>query len=1031
MQSGFRPDVTQRLNHAIEHARHLLPAQGPIGTFIHHNTLHAFQHLPFHDAIRAASDMFGARGYLDETRYRKALATGRITGADLDAVLAKRARSVPDRRIGRATLRDIERLILTHGIHSESARGLRWIIDEREVTRTLRPDLPIETKEHLISRTTEWMIRASDDRHTHPAELLGPEWRSSDLASEIVCDPERTTARALWSACRVAASRSPRRGAGPKHDLLARVGRDRTHRDLVVALGAPDPAQAVNDVLIPFLASYLDEGIARWPMPGRERGLLACFCDYESAFPSVFAPWRRRALERLRAASKEGRESPRMDAAHVVISALHELDVHEEHWDAYLTRVLLELPGWNGMVARLESHPDDRGPNAPPASLLELAAIRLALEVEALRESALAIGHRGPCSTLPSTLRAVLSRSSEHDQNLPWRLFQLCQLLGIAAPDLLAAPESEALASNLVGALDSFEGMTLLETFHDAYEHHHQREQLAAISDNIRSPAYPEPTSARFQVAFCIDDREEAIRRHFEELDPRHITLAVAGFYGVAMRFRAIDDLRAQALCPAVISPNHVIEEQPHPDHASWAEKRSRLRARLATLQHTMAHSSHSLARGAMLTPVLGLVLAFPLSLRMLFPRAAASIANVFTRRLLPPPRSRLAVTRHHEAAHDGAALIPGFTLEECATIVRTTLESMGLVKGFAPLVVVLGHGATSANNPHFSAYNCGACGGQNGGPNARAFAAMANDRAVRSLLREAGFDLPETTHFIGGVHDTTSEDITLFDLDLVPPSLASELVALESAFKEARARSAHERCRRFEHAPARLDSARALAHVEERAVDLAQARPELGHATNAVCVVGRRALTRGLFLDRRALLVSYDPAIDPDGAILARVLAAAIPVCAGINLEYFFSTVDDEVWGSGSKLPHNLASLLGVMEGSTGDLRTGLPRQMIEVHEPVRLLSLIEASPERLLEILEANRGIGELVRNSWIRLVSVDGVTGAMSIFGPNGFEPFDLGEASLPRVEESLEWYAGKSDFIAPARIEPKATGSREAA
>ncbi len=978
MQSGIRPDSNGRLNHAIEHARHLLPAQGPIGTFIHHNTLHAFQHLPFHEAVRVASDMFDARGYLEEARYREALETGRITSEDLDVALARRARFVPDHEVGPTTLRKIERLVLEHGIDSESTEGLRWIIEEREVTHTLRSDLPRETRERLVSRTTE---------------------RRGER------DPERAAAHALWSACQTLVDRSSRRKTGSKHALLERVGRDRTHRDWVVALGAPDPAQAVHDVLIPFLASYLDEGVARWPMPGRERGLIACFCDHVSTMPSALSPWQRRALERLRAG----------DAHAISIAVLDELDVHVEHWDSYLTRVLLELPGWNGMIAWLESHPHDREPNASPASLLEVTAIRLALEIEALRESAITIGHRGALSTLTAVRGAVLSQGDDDEDDI-WRLFQLCQLAGIAGPDLLTAPSSQTLVTSLIGALDSFDRAARLETFHEAFEHHHLREQLAAIADNIRRPAYPEPPSARFQVAFCIDDREESIRRHFEELDPRHVTLAVAGFYGVAAKFRSIDDLRAQALCPAVIHPDHVIEEHPYPDHAPWAEKRGRLRARLAAWRHTMIHGSHSLARGAVLTPVLGFTWTLPLALRMLFPRATADIANAFAKRFLPPPRSRLV----HE-----------FTPDECAAMVRSTLESIGLVRGFAPLVVMLGHGATSANNPHFSAYNCGACGGQNGGPNARAFAAMANDRAVRDLLRKTGIEIPETTHFIGGVHDTTSEDITLFDLDLVPPSFASELAALESAFVEARARSAHERCRRFAHAPSRLDAVRALAHVEERAVDLAQARPELGHATNAVCVVGRRALTRGLFLDRRALLASYDPSIDANGAILAQVLAAAVPVCAGINLEYFFSTVDDEVWGSGSKLPHNLASLLGVMEGSSGDLRTGLPRQMIEVHEPVRLLTLIEASPARLLEILDANRDLAELARNSWIRLVSVDGATGAMSIFGPNGFEPFDPGEASLPRFEESLEWYAGKNGFLAPVRISPQGNEHRKAA
>ena len=226
-----------------------------------------------------------------------------------------------------------------------------------------------------------------------------------------------------------------------------------------------------------------------------------------------------------------------------------------------------------------------------------------------------------------------------------------------------------------------------------------------------------------------------------------------------------------------------------------------------------------------------------------------------------------------------------------------------------------------------------------------------------------------------------------------------------------------------------------ALAHVEERAVDLSQARPELGHVCNAVCVVGRRARTRGLFLDRRAFLQSYDPAVDPDGAILERVLAAVVPVGAGISLEYYFSTVDDERWGCGTKLPHNLASLLGVMEGSGGDLRTGLPRQMIEIHEPLRLLCIVEATPERLLEIAGRRREVGELVGNRWVRLVSMHPETGALSVYGDDGFVPYRGDGTSLPVVARSVDWYGDKHGFVPPARVSPWPTASsrpaREAA
>jgi uncharacterized protein len=296
----------------------------------------------------------------------------------------------------------------------------------------------------------------------------------------------------------------------------------------------------------------------------------------------------------------------------------------------------------------------------------------------------------------------------------------------------------------------------------------------------------------------------------------------------------------------------------------------------------------------------------------------------------------------------------------------------------------------------------------------------MANDPAVRELLRARGIDIPDSTWFVGGMTNTTTDSVTFYDAHHVPASHTGEMKALVAAMDEARKRHAHERCRRFESAPKGTSTDRALAHVEARAQDLAQARPELGHVTNAVCVIGRRTLTRGLFLDRRAFLISYDPDTDPAGAILERILLAAGPVGAGINLEYYFSCVDNARYGCGTKLPHNLSSLLGVMEGSLSDLRTGLPRQMIEIHEPVRLLMVLETSPATAAGICERQPIIRELVVNGWVQLTCVDPGTGEISRFTPAGFEPFVAPRDPLPAVHHSVDWYAGKSGFVAPALI-----------
>jgi len=182
------------------------------------------------------------------------------------------------------------------------------------------------------------------------------------------------------------------------------------------------------------------------------------------------------------------------------------------------------------------------------------------------------------------------------------------------------------------------------------------------------------------------------------------------------------------------------------------------------------------------------------------------------------------------------------------------------------------------------------------------------------------------------------------------------------------------------------------------------------------LCVVGRRDWSRGLFLDRRAFLTSYDSTQDDeDCSILLRILSAAIPVCAGINLEYYFSCVDFKNYGSGSKLPHNIVSLLGVMEGTSSDLRTGLYQQMVEIHEPLRILFLIETTPEAMLSIMERNAGIARLCRGGWSHLAVINPETGQVQVFRDNKFEPFHPSNHELPRVSSSRECYEGKRDHL----------------
>jgi len=242
-----------------------------------------------------------------------------------------------------------------------------------------------------------------------------------------------------------------------------------------------------------------------------------------------------------------------------------------------------------------------------------------------------------------------------------------------------------------------------------------------------------------------------------------------------------------------------------------------------------------------------------------------------------------------------------------------------------------------------------------------------------------------------------------------------------QQELRHAQHMSAHERCRRLASAPRRPSPQEALKHIEERAIDFSQARPELGHATNAAAVVGRRSLTQGAFFDRRVFLISYDPTQDPEGNTLEGILLAVGPVGAGINLEYYFSTVNNDRFGCGSKVPHNVTGFFAVMEGASSDLRTGLPQQMIEIHEAMRLQLVVEAKTRVLEAIYHRQESLRELIAGGWLHLSALDPESGEISIFTPGtGFVSWQAVPDALPTYANSPACYGEQTLPVAPALI-----------
>jgi hypothetical protein len=333
-----------------------------------------------------------------------------------------------------------------------------------------------------------------------------------------------------------------------------------------------------------------------------------------------------------------------------------------------------------------------------------------------------------------------------------------------------------------------------------------------------------------------------------------------------------------------------------------------------------------------------------------------------------------------------------GFTLDEQILTVDTALRMMGLTRNFARLVLFCAHGSTTDNNPYESALDCGACGGNEGKPNARVLAMMANNTKVRERLIKMGIEIPSDTHFIAGQIDTTTDEVHLFDLEDAPPTHRADLARLQEDLKEAAALTSQERCGRFPDLRQPLEGNKARALVRRRSADWSQIRPEWGLSGNAVFIVGRREMTKGLDLQGRAFLHSYDHREDPSGRLLEVLLTGPQVVAQWINMEHYFSAVDNEVYGSGSKIYHNVVGRVGIMSGPWSDLRLGLARQTVlngdvPYHEPMRLLTIVEAPRERIEKLIARHELLQHYYRNEWVHLVAFDPGDGLWYRYRPKG--------------------------------------------
>lgn len=654
------------------------------------------------------------------------------------------------------------------------------------------------------------------------------------------------------------------------------------------------------------------------------------------------------------------------DSACTIEHLLSILVREEKYFETYLYDQQFLHRGWSGIVATIEDRPETLY-YPKSISLRDFIHLELLLEIDAL----------------------------DHALGEEW------QPLGL---------KTNIDPVDIFTDVKPNEVQEVLKIWQDAFEWSYYDMVLGGMQAvTKRGPLQSSQAPKSFQTIFCIDEREYSLRTYIESVDPSCETLGAPGFFGVEFYFRPAFAKFHEKLCPAPVTPRYLIKEV----EKEVKHKRPK--------EIIYSKNSHTFLRGFVSSYYLGLASFGKLFANLLRPTMSPAIADAFSH-MDPKGELTILYSGERDEIHD---LQIGFTVEEMALRVEKILRGIGLTHNFAPLVYLLGHGSSSANNPHHGAHDCGACSGRPGAVNARVFSSMANYAPVRTLLEERGISIPGDTQFLGGLHDTASDEIAFYDEEILSEKNRREHEKNKILFERALDLNAKERSRRFMSINTKNSLKQIRKDIKRRSVSYFEPRPELGHGTNAICVVGNRELTKGLFLDRRAFLNSYDYKSDPEGKILAGVIAPLPVVCGGINLEYYFSRMDNSKLGAGTKLPHNVMGLVGVSNSSDGDLRSGLPLQMIEVHDPVRLLMIVEQDPKVVLSVISATPALYEWFINEWVHLLVYDPYTTSFFRFNNGAFVPYIPLSGEVGAVEDiskTIESVRGmESNYILDATKE----------
>ena len=476
-------------------------------------------------------------------------------------------------------------------------------------------------------------------------------------------------------------------------------------------------------------------------------------------------------------------------------------------------------------------------------------------------------------------------------------------------------------------------------------------------------------TFPEVQVVFCIDVRSEPFRRHLESLG-NYETFGFAGFFGLPIRLHDYNSGKITDSCPVLLKPRYDIQDRPNKKHSCSEKQHEQGKKVVNGLTDMYQQLKYNFATPFALVETLGAWCGLLMLSKTMIPTLTLSIINKWIEKIRPRVETIPMVDM--TAADSSNGISP----TEQALYAEAVLRIMGLTENFGKCVIFCGHGSSTQNNPYASGLDCGACGGNHGGGNAKALAAILNKKSIQEALYDRGILIPYDTKFLAAEHNTTTDDVLIFEDSEQQLLHKAVLKKLNNDLKEAKAKNAASRVSYFDVS----SQINPVKETDRRSQDWSEVRPEWGLARNAAFIIGPRRLTKSLDLEGRCFLHSYDWVKDEQLTSLETILTAPMVVAEWINTQYLFSTINNVTYGSGSKVTHNVTGKIGIMQGNSSDLMHGLPLQsvnstdLINYHQPQRLLTIIYAPRKNVSEIINRQEILKTLFFNAWVHLIVIE---------------------------------------------------------